>query len=84
MTSRDQILLRAARDALRSYEYGNASPDLAKELADRITAVLAKADRAAVVGPVPTRSQVESVLALHYDRVTVCAVEDLLQILEGR
>lgn len=29
-------LLQAAVHALRSYQYGNGSPDLAKEIADRI------------------------------------------------
>lgn len=29
-------LLFAAKDALRSYQYGNFSPDLAKEVADKI------------------------------------------------
>jgi hypothetical protein len=33
-------LLAAARNALRSYQFGNASPDLAKEIADAIMAHL--------------------------------------------
>lgn len=32
-------VLTAAAHALRSYQYGNASPDLAKEIADQIDAV---------------------------------------------
>jgi hypothetical protein len=36
MRTREQLLnlLNAATDALRSYEMGNSSPDLAKEVAD--------------------------------------------------
>lgn len=34
--------LPAAISALRSYEHGNASPDLAKEIADHCAAVLAE------------------------------------------
>lgn len=37
--------LLAASNALRSYQYGNASPDLAKGIADFADAALAKADR---------------------------------------
>jgi hypothetical protein len=33
-------LLRAAFHALRSYQYGNASPDLAKEIADKLEVFL--------------------------------------------
>lgn len=34
---KDQLrLLESAREALRSYQYGNSSPDLAKEVADEI------------------------------------------------
>ena len=29
-------ILKAAHDALRSYQYGNSSPDLAEEIADAI------------------------------------------------
>jgi hypothetical protein len=36
-----QTVLRAAKDALRSYEYGNASPDLAKAIADKADEALA-------------------------------------------
>jgi NTP pyrophosphatase (non-canonical NTP hydrolase) len=36
---------KAAGSALRSYQYGNDSPDLAKEIADHIYAVIAKADK---------------------------------------
>jgi hypothetical protein len=35
-----QTVLRAAKDALRSYEYGNASPDLAKAIADKANEAL--------------------------------------------
>ena len=34
-------LLQAASHALRSYQYGNASPDLAKSCADKIDQALA-------------------------------------------
>lgn len=37
-------LLRAAVHCLRSYQYGNASPELAKALADRIEAALAESE----------------------------------------
>jgi hypothetical protein len=33
----------AAQNALRSYQYGNSSPDLAKEVADFASAVITKA-----------------------------------------
>lgn len=33
---REMRLLKAALQALRSYQYGNSSPDLAKEIADKI------------------------------------------------
>ena len=42
MTSTD--LLRAAKHALRSYQYGNAAPDLAASVADRIDAALELVD----------------------------------------
>lgn len=32
----EQVLLRTASQALRSYQYGNDSSDLAKEIADEI------------------------------------------------
>jgi hypothetical protein len=35
-----QLILRAAMHGLRSYEYGNDSTDLAKEMADKIETVL--------------------------------------------
>ena len=34
-------LLRAASQALRSYQYGNGSPELAESIADKIDAALA-------------------------------------------
>jgi|ERR1044072_3538970 hypothetical protein len=42
----DELLAacRAAYDALRSYQHGNASPDLAKEVADKLSGVIAKAE----------------------------------------
>jgi hypothetical protein len=36
------LLLRAAMDALRSYQYGNASTELAEEIADKIEITLAE------------------------------------------
>jgi hypothetical protein len=36
--------LETARDALRSYEYGNSNPLLAKQTADKLDALLSKAD----------------------------------------
>lgn len=39
-------LLTAASHALRSYQYGNAVPDLAESIADRIDAAIAKGARA--------------------------------------
>lgn len=39
------LLLQAAAHALRSYQYGNASPDLAEEVAEHIEALLAKRER---------------------------------------
>lgn len=41
--ARARELLRAAYHALRSYEYGNSSPDLARDIADRLRAELAEA-----------------------------------------
>jgi hypothetical protein len=40
--------LFAAGAALRSYQYGNASPELAQEVADFADAALAKADRRSI------------------------------------
>lgn len=40
--TKDQEYLTVAVHALRSYQYGNASPDLAKEIADAIEEYLAK------------------------------------------
>lgn len=37
-----RLLLQAAFHALRSYEFGNASPALAKDIADRIETKLAE------------------------------------------
>lgn len=37
-------VLTAAWHALRSYQYGNASPDLAADVADRAEAAIAKAE----------------------------------------
>jgi hypothetical protein len=44
MTLQEQLreLARAAVHALRSYQYGNSSPDLAKECADELEALLAQ------------------------------------------
>jgi hypothetical protein len=39
-TSRLSLLLNGAGHALRSYQFGNSSPDLAKELADKIDSAL--------------------------------------------
>lgn len=38
--------LKAAHDALRSYQHGNSSPDLAEEIADFAEATIAKAEQA--------------------------------------
>lgn len=35
-------ILESAKDALRSYQYGNSSPDLAKEIADSIESFIEK------------------------------------------
>lgn len=35
------LMLSGASSALRSYEYGNSAPDLAKEIADAIDALIA-------------------------------------------
>lgn len=40
------IALRAAKDALRSYQHGNSAPDLAEQVADHIEKVLAAAPAA--------------------------------------
>jgi len=46
--------LSAAFHALRSYQYGNASPDLAEEIADDIEALLFRRHRTrAVLEPLP-------------------------------
>ena len=37
-------LLKAASYALRSYQYGNAAPDLAEEIANEADAVIARAE----------------------------------------
>lgn len=38
------MVARSAVEALRSYQYGNSSPDLAEEIADALEAAIAKAE----------------------------------------
>ena len=44
---------QAARQALRSYQYGNGSPDLAVEIADACEAAIAKATTPPPAPPLP-------------------------------
>ena len=43
-------MLIAASHALRSYEYGNAAPELAKEMADAIDRFLATGEPETIAG----------------------------------
>jgi hypothetical protein len=52
-TTSNDPLLATARDALRSYQFGNSSPDLAKEVADKIMEHL-KEDGP---GPIPANNK---------------------------
>ena len=68
-------LLRAASQALRSYQYGNGSPELAESIADKIDAALAAtpaADGAVVEALLRRAMESLSELIDTLDMATVC------------
>jgi hypothetical protein len=54
-----EALLRAAMQALRSYQYGNASPELAEEIADSIESALRSPESTRSGPGVPVESETE-------------------------
>ncbi|PRZ56620.1 hypothetical protein BX589_101270 [Paraburkholderia fungorum] len=59
----DQLVL-AAINALRSYEYGNAAPDLAKAIADQLSAARAGTGKRALTYPAEMTPELHHVLGM--------------------